>query len=230
MIQKNCPKSKSNTKSCELCEYITADTDKNSDNSLFIHYVNDHFQAKIDNEIKPHLTSKYPFDCNEPDCNFDINDMKCNWVQDISKAEFELLSHYLRKHNILKKYIENALEEKRQKEKRNKECEECGRPKDNTESVCIECLDKFVFRHKVRQDQYKCGVCKKDFPSLSETYQHIDFKHIAIEKSDETTKNVDENVAETKEEPNEETMEEATTESSGKKLCLKKIGSVHHFI
>ena len=55
------------------------------------------------------------------------------------------------------------------------------------------------------------------FPSLSETYQHIDLVHIAIAKSDdETTKNFDENVAET----TEETIEETTTESMGKKLCL----------
>ena len=101
-------------------------------------------------------------------------------------------------------------------ETRDKFCNLCSRPKDDNEAVCIECLDHYVL---VNKDQYKCGVCmcKEIFPSLSETYQHIDLVHIAIAKSDdETTKNFDENVAET----TEETIEETTTESMGKKLCL----------
>ena len=113
---------------------------------------------------------------------------------------------------------------KKRKETRDNECYLCSRSKDNNEAVCIECLDHYVLvkEESNKTHLYKCKLCKKDLTTLSETYQHIDFKHIAIEKSDETTKIVDENVAETKEEPNEETNEEATTESLGKKLCLKK--------
>lgn len=249
--QKAIPEKKFNTKSCVLCEY------KGSNNSIFMHYINEHFQARIDSEIKPNLPSAYPFKC--PDCsNFDINYIKnCNWVQDISKAKFELLSHYLRKHNVMEKYIGEALEEKRQKENfqeesnigsdagdeilnpqpkrieiKDKKCLNCNRPKDNDESVCIDCLDHFVL---VKNKQHKCSLCKKEFPSLSETYQHIDLVHSGTAQSGDSTdeENVEENIVETKEETTEEfitkPIEETTTtiESIGKKLCPKKIGPVH---
>ena len=107
-----------NVSECVLCGDKPSSNSMNPHQILFHHYCQKHFVDKINSEIKPLISKENPLDCPDPECNYICNPKRK------SNRKFQILQHYLRKHGILKKFIDEALLEKQKMDKAGNEIKE----------------------------------------------------------------------------------------------------------
>ena len=94
-------------KSCELCNFSNEEGGSYSSKYQLMekHYRKQHFADKINSQVIPKMPKTRPFKCPASNCEYNGNDKN----KSISKGKRVLL-HYLRKHGILKKYINDAIQ------------------------------------------------------------------------------------------------------------------------
>ena len=116
-----------------------------------------HFHEKIKSEVKPIMPKNQPFQCPAEKCDFEVNSGDSKH-ESISKRQ--VLMHYLRRHGILKKYINDALQVKGQQETQIEISNGFVSCLPNT-SVCVLCGEKTT---KEDKDQAMFNhYCQKHF-------------------------------------------------------------------
>ena len=120
------------TEKCKLCEFVNK-VPTNQHQIMFRHYSKIHFQDRINEEIRPILPNKEPFNCPDRECSF-VCKSKNN-----CGGRFQILEHYLKNHGLINRFIKEAEEnaskhieeDKRQKENVSKHIEEDKKQKEN---------------------------------------------------------------------------------------------------
>ena len=142
-----------NTESCVLCDFKNEDSN-NKLQTMENHYYYHHFQEKIKQIILPTIPKNHPFKCPALACN------------NVSTSMSNTLRHLFRQHDILKKYINDAMEEKPIAQIRKRK--NSRTPSKNKSDNKKQTIEIKVGSGKL----YNCTICQQEFTNIRKFMNH----------------------------------------------------------
>ena len=174
-----------NIEKCLLCKFKNQTPNGSIGNmyqTMETHYWNNHFYEKINTEVQPLISKNPPFECPASDCDVKTQHHRYN-----------LLKHYLRKHGIWKKYINDLMDEQplaliKKRKNQTKNCNDSEENPQTDKSFAVADLeftndqDSEMMSEEEEGDHqkrkiYTCTICEKDFPDQDTFMDHSVIAH-----------------------------------------------------